>query len=276
MTARKVLVTGANSGLGLATALHAAAAGHRVIGTVRSEAKSDVLLRAAAEASVEVASTLLDVTDADRGQEVIDEIRPDVVVNNAGYAMSAPMETVPDQDATQLLDTMLIAPMRLARLAVPHMRDRGWGRIVNVSSIMGRVSMPLTGWYQAAKHGLEAASDSLRMELARDGIAVVLIEPGMFATSIFDDLAADQDRYGTPRYDGVYDRMRDALRRSEPIMGDPEEVGRAVVRVIAAGRPRARYLVGADAQLLDATRTLAPPMIQDPIRDRIQRFVAGL
>lgn len=271
-----VLITGANSGLGLATALRMAATGHRVVGTVRNEEKAEGVQRAAAEAGVEVGTALLDVTDAERGSEVIDDIRPDVLINNAGYALSAPMEMVPDADAERLLTTMLIAPIRLARLAIPHMRDRGWGRIVNVSSIMGRVSMPLTGWYQAAKHGLEAASDSLRMEVARDGISVVLIEPGMFATAIFDDLAADEERYGTPHYARVYGRVREALKQSEPFMGDPDEVAQTVARAIASSRPRARYLVGTDARFLDATRNLAPPMIQDPIRDRLQRFVTGL
>ena len=273
---RTVLVTGANSGLGLATAVELARRGHRVVGTARSEAKADRLHHAAADAGVVVGSELLDVTDAPRCAEVIEAVRPDVVINNAGYGLTGPMETIPDDEAERLLATMLVAPMRLARLAVPHMREQGWGRVVNISSILGRVTVPLSGWYQAAKHGLEAASDALRVEVARDGIDVVLVEPGFFATAIFDELEADEARFGDDRYRDAYRRARDGMERARPLMGDPRTVARTVARAVEAPRPPARYLVGADALLLDATRQLAPPFIQDRIQDRLQRLASGL
>jgi NAD(P)-dependent dehydrogenase (short-subunit alcohol dehydrogenase family) len=267
-----VLVTGANSGLGLATALELARRGHHVVGTTRSEEKADTLRAAAAELGVEVDTTLLDVTDAGRCAEVVDAVRPRVVVNNAGYALTGPVENVPDEEAERLLATLLVAPMRLARLALPHIRDQGGGRIVNISSILGRVSNPLTGWYQAAKHGLEAASDALRIEVARDGIDVVLIEPGFFATAIFDELEADERRFGDDRYREAFRRTRQGLERTRPLMGDPRDVARTVVRAVETSRPRPRYLVGIDAQVLDATRPLTPTAIND----RLQRMVTGL
>jgi NAD(P)-dependent dehydrogenase (short-subunit alcohol dehydrogenase family) len=270
--ARSVLVTGANSGLGLAIAIELARRGHHTIGTVRSPQKAKVLHEAAGEVGVEIEAALLDVTDAEGCASIIDRFRPEVLVNNAGYGLSAPMESVPDEDAEQLLATMLIAPMRLARLSLPHMRAAGWGRIVNISSILGRITMPLSGWYQAAKHGLEAATDALRIEVARDGITVVLVEPGLFRTAIFDDLAADQDRYAGERYGDVYDRLRDAMSRGEPFMGDPATVAKTVAKVVAARQPRARYLVGTDAQWLDAVRGLTPTQLQD----RLARLMVGL
>ena len=91
---------------------------------------------------------------------------------------------------------MVVAPMRLARLALPGMRERGEGRIVNVSSIYGRVTTPFTGWYQAAKHALEGVTDALRMEVAGMGVKVVLVEPGGFRTAIFDEVKRDLDRRG--------------------------------------------------------------------------------
>jgi NAD(P)-dependent dehydrogenase (short-subunit alcohol dehydrogenase family) len=272
MTTRTCLVTGANSGLGLATAVELAKRGHRVVGTVRSKAKAEPLHRAADEAGVEIEHRLLDVVDAERGAEVIDEIRPDVLVNNAGYGMSAPVELVDDAEASQLLDTMLLAPVRLARQAIPHQRERGGGHIVMISSILGRITVPMTGWYQAAKHGLEAVSDALRQEVAGDGIHVVLVEPGFFRTGIFDDLDRDAQRYAGQGYDEAFRRARQTLERSTWAMGDPGSVADTVARAVGSSRPRARYLVGPDARTMDALT----PWVPTAIRDRMARFAYGL
>ena len=122
------------------------------------------------------------------------------LINNAGYTNFGAIEDVGDHDARHQLETMLVAPMRLARLALPAMRAAGGGRIVNVSSIYGRTTTPLSGWYQAAKHGLEAASDALRMEVAGDGISVVLVEPGGFRTGIWAELESDVDGHEESLY----------------------------------------------------------------------------
>lgn len=272
MSDRTCLVTGANSGLGLATAIELAKRGHRVVGTVRSEEKATPLHDAAAEAGVEVEHRLLDVVDAERGAELIDEIRPDALVNNAGYGMSAPVELVDDADASALIDTMLLAPVRLARAAIPHQRERGGGHVVMISSILGRITMPMTGWYQAAKHGLEAVSDALRQEVAGDGIHVVLVEPGFFRTSIFDDLDRDAVRYRGQGYDSAFARARQTLERSTWAMGDPAAVAKTVAKAIGSSRPRARYLVGPDAMAMDAVN----PWVPTAVRDRLARFGYGL
>jgi NAD(P)-dependent dehydrogenase (short-subunit alcohol dehydrogenase family) len=162
-----VLVTGANSGLGLATTIEVARRGYQAVGSVRSEAKAEVLHAAAAEAGVEVDHVLLDVTDAARCEAVLKEVGPLYgLVNNAGGGGTGAVEDVDDDEVRTTLEAMLIAPIRLARLALPAMRMQGTGRIVNISSIFGRASTPLTGWYQAAKQGLEGVSDALRMEVA--------------------------------------------------------------------------------------------------------------
>src|SRR3954467_14192444 len=162
-----VLTTGANSGIGLACALEVARKGYRSVGSVRSESKAEVVHKAAADAGVEVETVLLDVTDAARCEAVIDEIGPLYgLVNNAGYGVTGAVEDVPDEEARAVLETMVLAPMRLARLALPAMRETHSGRIVNVSSIMGRTTVPFAGWYAASKHALEAVTDALRNEVA--------------------------------------------------------------------------------------------------------------
>ena len=161
---------------------------------------------AAHVAGVDVETVLLDVTDADRCARVIADTKPYALVNNAGYSITGSIEDVTDDEARAAFETMVFAPMRLARLALPHMRDGDGGRIVNVSSIYGRTSTPLTGWYQGAKHALEGLSDALRMEVARDGIRVILVEPGGFRTGIWEETEREIAKRAGSRYDPAYRR----------------------------------------------------------------------
>jgi NAD(P)-dependent dehydrogenase (short-subunit alcohol dehydrogenase family) len=259
---RVVLTTGANSGMGLATALELARRGWRSIGSVRSEAKAEVTLKAAAEAGVEVETVLLDVTDRAACARVIEGLELDALVNNAGFQSTGAIAEVNDDEALRSLETMVLAPMRLARLALPAMLASGGGRIVNISSIAGRITMPLGGWYQAAKFALEAASDALRTEVASRNVQVVLIEPGGFRTGIFDEGIYDDSPTGllsrTTDYSASYQRMRRILRPE--LMGDPTRVARLVAKVIEARSPRARYLIGADARILLAIGSLPTPI----------------
>ncbi|MBV8301558.1 MAG: SDR family NAD(P)-dependent oxidoreductase, partial [Candidatus Dormibacteraeota bacterium] len=203
---RTVLVTGANSGIGLATVLELAARGLPTVGSVRSPAKARAVHAAARKAGVEVDTVILDVADARRCRRVVDTVRPYALVNNAGISNLGAVEDVGDAEIRHQLETMVIGPMRLARLALPFMRETGGGRIVNVSSVYGVVTTPLSGWYQASKHALEAVSDALRIEVAKDDIRVVLVEPGGFDTGIWQNTADAVDRRGGSRYQTPYER----------------------------------------------------------------------
>src|SRR5439155_6746708 len=133
-------------------------------------------------------------------------VRPWALVNNAGYSVTTAIEDTTDDDARHALETMAIAPMRLARLSLPAMREHGSGRIVNISSIYGLTTTPLSGWYQAAKHALEALSDALRMEVAQHGVEVVLVEPGGFKTGIWDSAEVEMKGREAARYERAYRR----------------------------------------------------------------------
>ena len=269
---RKVLVTGANSGLGLATVLAAAGAGFDVVGTVRSDAGADVVAGAASEAGEDVAVDFLDVTDADACAEVIDRHRPWGLVNNAGYGTVGAVEDVDDDEARQVLETMVLAPARLARLSLPHMREAGDGRILNVSSVYGFASTPLSGWYQAAKHALEGLSDALRMEVAGDGISVILLEPGAFDTRIWDDNAEVISGREGSRYESSYQRSLRLMELYRPFMGSSDSAAQTIVGAMRARRPLARYLVGRDAWAIAAFDRFSVT----PVRDRVNRFLADL
>jgi len=273
MEQQHVLVTGANSGIGLATALELARRGFRVTGSVRSEAKAETVAEAAAAAGVEVGTVELDVTDAERCEEVMAELGTlHGLVNNAGYGVTGAIEDVPDEEARQVLETMVVAPMRLARLAIPGMREAGGGRILNISSIYGRMSTPLTGWYQGSKHALEGLSDALRIEVAKDGIHVILIEPGGFRTNIWADLERDLERRKGSRYEAAYQRIGGLTSMWSPLMGEPASCAKVIGRALQTPVPRPRYLVGADAKLASVADTLTPSMI----KDRVLRIAQGL
>jgi NAD(P)-dependent dehydrogenase (short-subunit alcohol dehydrogenase family) len=269
---KTVLTTGANSGIGLASVVKLATLGFRSVGTVRSEAKADTVAAAAGAAGVSVDTVLLDVTDASRCAEVVDQVRPWGLVNNAGFSGVGAIEDVNDEEVRQQLETMVVAPMRLARLAMPYMRAAGGGRIVNVSSIYGLTTTPFSGWYQASKHALEAASDALRLEVARDGIRVVLIEPGGFKTGIWEEFEADVSRREDSGYEAAYRRIRSLLEPFMRFMGEPENAAKVIAKALTADAPHARYLVGRDAQFIAA----AQPFLPSGVRDRVTRFFVGL
>jgi short-subunit dehydrogenase len=269
-----LLTTGANSGIGLATVIEVAKRGYRSFGSVRSVAKADVVHKAAAAAGVEVETVILDVTDANACEAVIDDLDVDLfgLINNAGYGMTGAIEDVTDEEAHHLFETMVFAPLRLARLVLPGMRNARRGRIINISSIYGRTTTPLTGWYQAAKHALEGASDALRLEVAGAGVQVVLIEPGGFKTGIWEDLERDINKRGDSRYGAAYRRTQQAMMLSSPIMGEPTQCAKVIANALSSKRPRARYLVGIDAMALATVERFTPTAL----KDRVVRLTLGL
>ncbi|CAN5240134.1 oxidoreductase [soil metagenome] len=268
-----VLVTGATSGIGLVTCLELASAGYDVLGTTRSAAKAELVQHAADERGVQVRTVPMDVDDEASCRTALDEVAeltgggPWAVVNNAGFAQSGAVEDVSDELVRAQLETNVVAPMRIARLVLPRMREQGEGRIVNVSSIAGRMSTPLMGWYCASKHALEAVTDALRMEVEADGIRVVLVEPGMFGTDIWS--AAKEGGFpepGSARYAAAYARAQAVSSRGADKLPDPVWVARTVRVALANPVPLARYVVDADAVAGVLTEALVPTVVSDYVK----------
>jgi NAD(P)-dependent dehydrogenase (short-subunit alcohol dehydrogenase family) len=259
MTTRlNILVTGASSGIGRATALELAR--HNALIT---PTPFDVTDEAAVAAEV------------GRAEELTDGHGVDVLVGAAGYALLGPVQGLPSQAIERQFATNVFGALSVARALVPQMRERGSGRIINISSVLGRFTLPGFGVYAASKYALEAVSDALRIELAPDGIDVVLIEPAWVSTDIVTGSAEQtlpftgdiEDANGQFAATGAY-----AARQLNGNAVAPETVAQAIASAAEARTPKSRYLVpAAKARLLVGLMGALP----DRIADRAKRRTVG-
>lgn len=250
------VVTGANSGIGLATALRLATAGHRVFaGARRSEALADIESAAAAAGVSSVQPVLLDVTDDDSVVAafagILEHGPVEVLVNNAGITGSGSVEETPLSTYQAMFDTNVLGVVRCTQQVLPSMRDAGAGRIVNISSSSAILSPPLMGPYASTKFAVESLSESLQAEVAPFGIRVVVVQAGTILTPIWGK--ADPPPEGTA-YPSARDALLQILTHSLVTSGvPPETVAEVIAEAVADPDPPLRRLVG-DADVLDGMR----------------------
>jgi len=242
-----VLITGASSGMGREAAILLAQKGHRVYaGARRMDRMTDL-------AEHGVTAVEMDVTDSDDNERVVSQIiesegRLDVLINNAGFGLYGPVEDIPLDDARYQFEVNLFGLAHLTQLVLPHMRAQGSGRIVNVSSVGGKVYSPFGAWYHATKHALEGWSDCLRIETAPFNIDVVLIQPGLIKTE-FGDVASAR-MTGNVDDDSAYQAQVEPLlrmRNNPRIMDrgtDARVLAEVFVEAATTARPRRRYVKG--------------------------------
>ncbi|WP_175970621.1 oxidoreductase [Burkholderia sp. BCC0322] len=243
-----ILITGVSSGLGRALAQEALAAGHTVVGTVRGAQAARDFDALSARAFARV----LDVTDFDRIDGVVAEIEAnvgpvDVLVNNAGYGHEGIMEEAPLAELRRQFDVNVFGAVAMMKAVVPYMRERRRGRILNITSMGGHITMPGIAYYCGSKFALEGISETVGKELAPFGIAVTAVAPGSFRTDW-----AGRSMLRTPRsiadYDAIFDPIRQAREeKSGKQPGDPAKAARAMLAAIAAEHPPAHLLLGSDA-----------------------------
>jgi len=273
-----VLITGASTGIGRACAEHLDDLGFTVFAGVRKASDADSLRAGGSERMQPVT---LDVTDSDSigtALQTVAEAAPDGLaglVNNAGVAFGGPLEFVPIDQWRRQLEVNFIGQVAVSQAALPALR-RAKGRIVNVTSIGGRVASPFFGPYNASKFALEAVTDSLRLELRRSGIEVIAIEPGAVATPIWgkgrstgEELAASMPAEGERLYGRGIEAMREVIAQLERSGVPPLAVARAVEHALTARRPKTRYVVGREAWMQLILSRLLPTRLMDRLVVRV-------
>jgi NAD(P)-dependent dehydrogenase (short-subunit alcohol dehydrogenase family) len=276
---RSVVITGASTGIGRATALWLDSRGWQVFAGVRKEADAEALGEAGSE---RLTPLMLDVTDIEQigaaaefvGGQVGEE-GLDGLVNNAGIAVPGPLEALPIDDFRRQVEVNLTAQVAVTQAMLPSIRTAR-GRIVFITSIGGLMAFPMFGAYHAAKFGLEAVGDVFRRELRPWGISVSLIEPGSIDTPIWDRGEREADTLverAPDRHEELYGKSiaayREVAKRTAARGIAPEKVAGAIEHALSARRPRTRYLVGADAKAQARLNSILPTRVVDRVIARM-------
>jgi short-subunit dehydrogenase len=247
-TSKTILITGATAGIGRTTALHLAGQGHHVIASGRKAAE---LAKLKADAgALKLDTIFLDVTSRvsiASAVEAVDKLTAgrglDVLVNNAGFGVLGPTSEISDDDMRRQYETNVFGLMNVTRAFLPKMRDRRSGRIINVSSLGGQLTLPYFGVYNSTKYAVESLSDALRYELRPFGVDVVLIEPGVIRTNFEATAASNFDNtFKNTPYANAMVKYEQMSKMADKFASNPIVIAKAISRAVRARRPWARYI----------------------------------
>ncbi len=268
---RVVLVTGASSGNGKAIAEDLARQGYFVFAAARSAGKLEAIR------SEHIEPLPLDVTDHDAVRNAVERIsaskgRLDILINNAGYGLYGTIEGATQEQVRHVFDVNVFGYGRVIQAVLPMMRAQKSGLIINMSSVVGKLSIPVLGWYAATKHAIEGMTDALRLEVKQFGINVVLIEPSYLNTGFEAAAMAELDTSNDPRaYDRLLAAYRRGFRKGYANAPGPEVVVAAVNKAIAARHPKARYLPSRESRMLITVRGVLTDRLFDAIVERLYK-----
>ena len=272
LTGKIVLVTGASAGIGKALALDAARRGAKVVLAARREQRLQAVVKEIQDGGGEAIAIPTDMADTRQVEMLAEKAidywgQVDVLVNNAGYGQMGPIESIGDTAVRQQFDVNVFGVLTLTRALVPQMRELGAGRIVNLSSVAGKVAMPFSGIYNASKFAVEAISDALRVELAPFNIKVIVVEPGPVNTEFFEvaerEAESSVDVDSSP-YSQILEDMRENFTDSSAkIAWTPEQTAQKILQAITAQSPAARYAAFSGGQLALGLMTALPTGVSD-------------
>jgi short-subunit dehydrogenase len=261
--AKIVLVTGASAGIGKATAIFLSQSGYQVYGAARRTENMHDLN------AYGIRPVALDLTKDESIQACVEHIlhqagRIDILVNNAGFGSEGAIEDLPIQDARYQMEVNVFGAMRLTQLVLPNMRLNRSGKIVNISSVGGKIALPLGGWYHASKFALEALSDSIRLEVKPFGIDVIVIEPGGIKSEWGGIAMESLVRVsGSSAYQEMVKGAQKSYQRTEKNNSEPIVIARLIKKAIEANQPKTRYAGGSMAKLLLFFRSTLPDKLLD-------------
>ena len=277
-----VLITGATAGIGRTTALYLARLGHHVIASGRKEAELTKLATEGLAQGIKLDVISLDVTSSESIAAAVLAVGkltggrgPDVLVNNAGFGVLGPTSESTDAEIRRQYETNVFGLMNVTRAFLPKMRERRAGRIINVSSVGGRLTLPFFGVYNSTKYAVESLSDALRYELRPFGIDVALIEPGVIRTNFEATAAAGLDRFASTPYAGAiakYDQMSKATDR---FASNPIVVAKAIARAVSARRASARYVAPRSTNMALLLSAILPTALWDWAMRKVSYLTAS-
>ena len=254
LSQKTVLITGASSGFGYVTALYLAERGHRVIGTSRSLSRLSKLQDRANKDNLQITPVELDINSDEAVGEatptLIDRYGPiDVLVNNAGYGLWGPLESLTVEELKTQYETNVFAVHRMTNAVLPNMIERRSGIVINISSVLGRLGTPFNGAYSSSKFALEGMSEALRTELLPFGVRVVLVEPGLFRTEFQNNqIVGSNVRFEGGVYSPYIKKYQSAHDQFDRFGSDPVKFARLMHEIIQSPNPAFRYALGTGAK----------------------------
>ncbi|EEL98971.1 SDR family oxidoreductase [Bacillus mycoides] len=266
MNKKIAIITGASSGFGLLTTLELAKKDYFVIATMRNLEKQIDLISQATKLDLQqnIKVKQLDVTDQGsihNFQLFLNEInRIDILINNAGYANGGFIEEIPVEDYRKQFETNLFGAISITQLVLPYMRKQKSGKIINISSISGKVGFPGLSPYVSSKYALEGWSESLRLEVKPFGIDVALLEPGSYNTNIWEvgkQLAENQSDTTSP-YKEYMDKIQKHINNGNDTLGNPMDVANKIVEIAEARRTTLRYPIGKGVKFMIFAKKVLP------------------
>lgn len=265
-----VLITGATAGIGRTTALHLARLGHHVIASGRNESELTKLATEGLAQSVKLDVLSLDVTSSESIAAAVAAVGkltlgrgPDVLVNNAGFGILGPTSESTDAEMRRQYETNVFGLMNVTRAFLPAMIARRAGRIINVSSVGGRITLPFFGVYNSTKYAVESLSDALRYELRPFGIDVALIEPGVIRTNFETTAAIGLDRFAATPYAGAIANYEQMSKLTDRFASNPIVIAKAIARAVGARRASARYVAPRSTNIVLLLGAVLPTALWD-------------